>query len=290
MNKLKKIIFPGFSDISFWDVSRMFFKGLSKGFLATRAQSISFSFFLAFFPAIIFIFTLIPYIPVPNFQFKLLTLINDVTPKDAYLVIQSTIEDIIKRPRGGLLSIGFGLTIYFAANGTNSIIQAFNDTYHTMENRKWHRQYGIALMLVFIFSSIIIIAITLLTLGTSFLHLLIVQGLLKKKITIVLLQFLKWIIIIAMFFFAISFLYYYAPAKQTRFKFISPGTILATFLFICTSLGFNFYISHFSRYNKIYGSIGTLLIIMLWIYFNSYILLLGFELNASIRNVVNKKE
>lgn len=281
---LRKLTIPGFYGVPLQDVLFLFRKGLSKGFLGTRASSISFSFFLAFFPALIFIFTLIPYIPIHNFQVKLLALIQDVTPDDAYAVVRTTIEDIVQRQRGDLLSLGFILTLYFAANGTNSIIDAFNNTYHTIETRSLVRQYVIALLLVVIFSFLIILAIIILTLGTSFLNMLIVQGVLKKNFTILFLEMLKWVLTTAMFFFGISFLYYFAPAKKHKFRFISAGTILATLLFTITSVSFNFYISHFSSYNKFYGSIGTLLIIMLWIYLNSYILLLGFELNASILN------
>ena len=168
-------------------------------------------------------------------------------------------------------------------------MQAFNDSYHTIETRKLYQQYSTSIMMVFAFCSIIILAIILLTLGSTFFHLMIINGILKKKITIIILQILKWIIIVAMFFFAISLLYYYAPSKHIRYQFFSAGAILATLLFIATSLGFNYYISHFNKYNTFYGSIGTLLVIMLWIYINSYILLLGFELNASIINAIHKK-
>ncbi len=286
----KNLAFPSIKDVPMNQIVHLFYKGITKGFITTRASSISYSFFLAFFPAIIFIFTLIPYIPIPNFQSKLLGIIQDVTPTDAYAVIRSTIEDIINRPHGGLLSLGFILTLYFATNGTNSIIKAFNDTYHTIETRKIVRQYGISMMLVLIFSSIVIVAIILLTLGTTFLHMLVINHILKRHIIYIILEFLRWIIVVLMFFFGISFLYYYAPSKHVRFQFFSPGAFLATLLYIATSLGFNYYISHFSRYNKVYGSIGTLMVIMLWIYFNSFILLLGFELNVSIMNAVKKKK
>jgi membrane protein len=286
---LKKITLPGFGRMPIYDVGSLFYHGMIKGFITLRASSIAFSFILAFFPALIFLFTLIPYVPVPHFHGKLLSLIHEVTPADTYSVIRSTIEDIVNRPRGGLLSLGFILTLYFATNGISSITQAFNDTYHTIEKRSFLRRFFVSVMLVIVLSLILIIAISLLTAGSSVLHFMVVSGILKKKLTYIILDVLRWIIITAMFFFAVSFLYYYAPAKKMRFRFISAGSVLSTFLYLITSLGFNYYISHFSRYNKIYGSIGTLMLIMFWIYFNSVILLIGFELNTSISNAMEKK-
>jgi len=278
----KKFTIPGFDGLPLYDVARFFFQGISRGSLAARASSIAFSFFLAIFPMIIVFFTLIPFIPITDFQNLVLNFINNIIPDQAEIFIQSTLVDIIQRPRGKLLSLTFILAIIFATNGFHSIIEAFNNTYHTIETRSWIKQKLISSMLFFIISFILIVSILLLTTSALFLDFLVEKKILTSIITVYLLILGKWIILIGMFFFTISFIYYLGPSKSSKFRFISAGSSLATFLTLITTLGFNFYVSNFSSYNALYGSIGTLLIVLIWIYFNAIILLIGFELNASI--------
>jgi len=285
----KKIILPGFDGMPFWDVAVFFFRGVTKGSLTSRASSIAFSFFLAVFPMIIVFFTLIPFIPIDNFQNQLMSFIENVTPDSAELVINQTVEDIVNRPRGGLLSITFFLALIFATNGFDSIIEAFNNTFHTIETRSWIKQKLVSVLMFFIISLIVVICITLITAGTFILRFLVENNLLGSGIEYYLLELVKYIVITAMFFFTISFIYYLGPARESKFRFISAGSSLATFLALVASVGFNFYISNFSSYNALYGSIGTLLIILMWIYFNSIILLIGFELNASIQQASRQK-
>jgi len=280
----KHIVLPGFNGIPVYDVAVFFYRGLSKGYITSRVSAISYNFFLAVFPFLIFLFTIIPFIPIENFQVSLMVLIHDFLPRSAFETIKETVEDIVTRPNGGLLSVGFILTLYFATNGINSLMEAFNNTFHTLETRGWIRQRLISALLVFILSILLIIAIGLMTFGTTLLTFILPAWILKSTIYLLFIQFLQWLVIIAALFFAISFIYYLAPAKRRHFRFISPGGSLATLLIIITTLGFNFYVDNFSKYNILYGSIGTLMIVLLWIYFNSFSLLIGFELNASIYN------
>lgn len=283
----KKVVIPGFDGIPLYYVAAFFFKGISKGYLTTRAAAIAFSFFLAIFPIILVFFTLIPFIPINNFQEALMAFINNIVPNSAESTINSTLIDIIERPRGGLLSLTFFLALFFATNGFSSIVDAFNNTYHPMETKTWFKQRLIALVMFSINSLIVIIAIVLLTSGSSFFEYLLEKHILNNWTTFYLLEGVKWVILTSMFFFSISFIYYLAPAKKNKFRFISAGSSLATFLSIIASVGFNFYVQNFSSYNALYGSIGTLLIILMWIYFNAIILLIGFELNASIQQAKN---
>lgn len=272
-----------------YDVAKFFFEGLFKGSITSRASSISFSFFLAIFPMIIVFFTLIPFIPIENFQHELLKFIENITPDSTEQIINQTLIDIIQRPRGGLLSITFLLALVFATNGYDSVIEAFNNTYHTMETRSWIKQKLVSSLLFFINGLIIIISIAILTTGTYIFKFLAEHNFINNDVTFYLLEAVKWIILIAMFFFTISFIYYLGPAKASKFRFISAGSSLATFLALGASIGFNYYVQNFSSYNALYGSIGTLLIILVWIYFNSVILLIGFELNASIQQAIREK-
>jgi membrane protein len=280
----KKVILPGFDGIPVYDVAVFFIKGLNRGYITSRASAISFNFFLAVFPTLIFFFTIIPFIPISNFQQSLLEIIRDFLPDAAYATVKETVEDIVTRPHGGLLSLGFFLSLYFATNGIDSLMEAFNNTFHTIETRSAVKQRLYSILLLIINSILLIIAIGLITLGTHILSKILPHQILESQFYFNVILFLKWLITIGMIFLAISFIYYFAPAKRRQFRFISAGSSLATLLVIIITLGFNFYVNNFSSYNVLYGSIGTLLVVLLWIYFNSFILLIGFELNASIFN------
>jgi membrane protein len=279
-----RLVLPGFDGLALYDVSVFFIRGIQRGSITSRASSFSFNFFLAAFPAIIFFFTIIPYIPVVHFQDTLLELMRDFIPEKAYGAVEETLFDIVKRPRGGLLSIGFILAMYFSTNGINSLMESFNQTYHTIETRSAYKQRLVSILLVLILSVLVILAITLIIVGPIVLRFLTSENILRDRFTLQLIILGKWIIVAALFFFVFSFLYYLAPAKRRQFRFISAGSTLATILTIITSIGFNYYVNNFLRYNTLYGSIGTLMIVMLWIYFNAIIVLVGFELNASIFN------
>jgi membrane protein len=284
-----RIVFPGFDGMSLYDVVDFFIRGIQRGSITSRASAFSFNFFLAVFPAIIFFFTIIPYIPIAGFQDTLLELMRDFIPEKVYGSVEGTLFDVIKRPHGGLLSVGFILAMYFSTNGINSLIESFNQTYHTIETRSAFKQRLISILLVLILSILVILAIVLIIVGPIVLELLTSRDILNNFLTIRLIILGKWVIVVALFFFVFSFLYYLAPAKSGHFRFISAGSTLATLLTIFTSIGFNYYANNFIRYNSLYGSIGTLMIVMLWIYFNAIIVLVGFELNASISKARNER-
>jgi membrane protein len=283
------VSFPGFDGIPLYDVALFFWKSIYEGSITTRASAIAFSFFLALFPAIIFLFTLIPYIPIKNFQVELFLLIQEFLPPDAFSAVEDTIQDILTHQRGDLLSLGFFMALIFSTNGLASMMSAFDASLHSFKRRSWIGQRLIAVMMLFILAILLMVTISLITGGQFAINYLVDHGILKDTFTYYLLTFGKWVVTVALFFFAFSFLYYFAPAKKTRWRFISAGGTLATTLSIFTIIGFSYYITHFSRYNKLYGSIGTLLIVLLLFYLMSLILLLGFELNASINEAHHHK-
>jgi len=284
--RAKKASLPFFDGVPIYDVALFFWRSIVDGAITTRASAIAFSFFIAFFPGLIFIFTLIPYIvlyiPIDNFQYELFSIIEQVVPGSTFTTIEETVKDIITRPRGGLLSFGFFLALIFATNGLASMMSAFDATIHSIYRRTWLSQRLAAIVLLFILLVLLTVAIALLTGGQDFINYLDTKDFIKDGFIVFLLIVGKWIITIALFFFAYAFLYYMAPAKKTQWRFISAGGTLATILSIITLIGFTYYINNFGQYNKLYGSIGTLLIILLLMYIMSLILLVGFELNASI--------
>ncbi len=282
--KAKKIIVPFFDGLPLYDVARFFWKGIYDGAITTRASAIAFNFILAMFPAIIFLFTLIPYIPIDNFQNQLLDLIQSVLPDKAFLAIQGTIQDIIILPRGSLLSFGFLAAFIFSTNGLVSIIVAFNATIHAIETRNIISLYLIAFGLSLILTLLTTVSVALITVSTRVMEFLLAKQIIRLDYIYYLVVGGKWLVILLLFFFAFAFLFYFAPARKMRFRFISAGGTLATVLSILISVGFSFYINNFGKYNILYGSIGTLVVVMLYFYFMALILLIGFELNASIRS------
>ncbi len=285
----KKIKLNSFYNLSLYDILFFFYKGVKQGAITTRASSLAFNFFLAFFPSIIVLFTLIPYIPIVNLQETLMELISTILPPHTNEIAFSTIYDIINNPRSGLLSIGFVLTIFFATNGVNSLIEAFNSSYHINESRSIIQQRLLSLGITFLLSCILMITILLIMFSKTVVNYLITTEIIENK-SIEYILFGKWMVIIIMLFVGISIIYHFGPTIKKKFKLFTPGSIISTCLIIVTSSFFNYYISNFAEYNKVYGSIGTLIIILLWMYINSIILLIGFELNASIFNAKKQKK
>ena len=279
----------GFAGLSLYDVAIFFWKGLMEGAITTRASSLAFNFFLAFFPSIIVFFTLIPYIPIDGLQETLMELLAVVLPPSTNEITFTTLDDIINNPRGGLLSLGFILALYFSTNGINSLIEAFNSSYHIREIRPLIQQRILSLGLTLLLSVMLIIAIGLIIFGTVVVNYLVENSIITSSAADLII-YGKWMVMLTMLFFGISILFHLGPALKSKWKLFTPGSIFATIFIIITSIGFNYYINNFSQYNKIYGSIGTLMIILLWMYFNSIILLTGFELNASISNAKQKSE
>ena len=278
----KFIILPGFRPLPLYTVAVFFFNEIKDGRLSNKAASLAYNFMLAIFPATIFLFTLIPYIPIKHFQDQLLNVLAEVMPQNAFSAFQFTITDIVKNQNGGLFSFGFLSTLFFATNGVNKLMQAFNKSSLIQESRTYLHRRWIALALTVVISISLLVAITVMIIGHKIV--LFIQYIFHSHAHgwQLLTDLLRWVIVIVIFFVTVSLLYKYGPAHKQKWRFLSPGSILATFLAILTSLGFTFYINNFSSYNKIYGSIGTLIVVMIWLYLNSLIILIGFELNASI--------
>lgn len=286
----KKVSFPGFDGIPLYDVGTFFFKGIRDGAINTRSAAVSFNLFLALFPAIIFIFTLIPVLPIKNFQAELLMMIQSMVPESVYIAIHKTIEEIVTIPHSSLLSIGFVLTLFFSTNGILSLIQSFNASVNITDTRSWLELRLISILLLVILLLLVSTGISLITFTQRFLHFLVREGIMRQNFTYYLISIGKWIVILALFFFAFSFLFYLGPARKSKWRFISAGSSFATILCIVITLGFSFYIDHFGKYNALYGSIGALPVIMLMINLNCQSLIIGFELNSSILAARRKNE
>src|SRR6186997_1410552 len=283
IRKSKNIFLPGFAGIPLFDVVRFFFIQVQKTSLNERAASIAFNLLVAIPPACIFLFTLIPYLPIKEFLDQLKELIRDIMPgKQNHDPIINFIDDFSKTERGGLLSFGFLLALYFSSNAMIGIMRSFNKmNYIGFSQRHAVLDRWVAIKLTLILFLIILMSIVALVSRENVLTWLGI----KDPIVRVIILIVRVLVIILLFFLTISFIYRYAPAVHKEWKLINPGSILATFMMIVYTLGFSYYVANFGNYNKLYGSIATIFILMLLIFFNSLVLLIGFELNVSISSL-----
>lgn len=278
----KGVVLPGFGSLPLYTVGSFFFKEIARESILNKASSLAYNFMLAIFPGIIFVFTLIPYIPINNFQEQLLDFVEIVLPNNAYVAVESTLLDIVKNQNGGLLSVGFVLATFFATNGMSTLMLAFNKASLISESRTWGKQRLVAIALTFIIISALTLGMVTYTVASYFIGYLQRNIEFNKAFWSVVIQTSRWLILFGIYFFTVSILYRFGPASTKKWRFFNPGATLATILAILTFSGFTYYINNFGAYNKLYGSIGTLIVIMIWLYLNSLILLVGFELNASI--------
>ena len=282
---LKVVKPPGFYGFSLYDLLEMYIIGIVKGALTYRAGSISFSFFMALFPFILFILNLIPFIDlipfinIENFDQTFLNYIELFLPPETQTFFAGIFEDIRTKPRGGLLSSVFLLSIFLSANGISAIFGSFEVSYHVNFSRSFFRQYFLSIAVSVLLAFLLLITV-IIFFYFEFYILNNLDSLIASEI--------RWTRISQITFFGlfiyltINILYYFGTIEGRKNQFFSPGSLMTTFLFFLTTYCFGIYIENFSNYNQLYGSIGALLIFLLYIWINSNILLLGFELNATL--------
>jgi membrane protein len=280
--------FPGYKEISWYSVIEFFIRWVDKRDLHLRSSALSFTFFLSLFPSAIFFFTLIAYLPLKRSPEEILFFLQGVIPNNAFKIIKSTLVDILKNQRSGLLSIGFVLAIYFATNGFHSLMNTLNKYGKEKETRSFWKQRAIAIILATIVSLAILISVLLVTAGNWFIKWLDKMKYFPSKITPGLLFVLNNGIVVVIILTIVSCIYYFAPSKNSKWKFFTPGSIFACTVTLVTTYLFSIYVNQFNAYNKVYGSIGALIVVMLLIYINTYILLLGYELNVVIEKAVSQ--
>jgi membrane protein len=277
---LRQIKFKGLYGFSLYELFRLYLTGLLKGSITTRAGSISFSFFMAFFPFVLFVLNLIPFFPIENFDQIFLDLIESLIPKESSNFFHEIFIDINSKKRTGLLSTTLFLSIILIGNGVNSIFSGFSDSYHIEFSRNFIKQYLYAVMVGLILVLVVLFA----TIFSIFFDFLI-----TKNIVIISFIFflLKYVFLILIALVSFSSLYFFGTIQGRNLKFFSPGSVMTTLLLLLSTYFFGVYIDNFSNYNELYGSIGAVIIMMLFIWVNSISLLLGFELNVVIYKMKN---
>jgi len=284
----KKIKVPGLEGMSLYDVLEMYIIGIVQGALTSRAGAVAFSFFMALFPFALFILTLIPYIPIENFDIIFIEFINEILPPNTSGSVDIVVKDIAENKYSGLLSFGFILSVFLMTNGVNSLFGGFEYSYHKLQTRSIIKQYAVSMVV-----SIILALLLFLTVGVI-IYFEIALGSLNERgymtDDLFWIQTGRYVMTFLMIFISVAMFYYLGTREGRNISFFSPGAILTTILILINFRIFSIYVKRFAQYNELYGSIGTLLVLMLFIWLNSIILLLGFELNAAMIGLKKKCE
>jgi membrane protein len=273
--------------LSIFDLIKLYSVGILEGALSYHASAVAFSFFMALFPFALFILNLIPYIPIEGFQADFLQFVKEGVPPNTYDAIASIINDILNNSHSGLVSTGFLLSIFLMANGLNGILGGFESSRHVLEKRGFFHQYFISLALSLLLSFLLIITVSAIVVFEVFIQKTIIQDMLSDRIPLIILG--RYAFVILMILVTISILFRFGTKQKNRTSLITIGAVFTTILVIISSYFFGIWVIKFSKYNELYGSIGTLLIMMFYIWINCMILLLGFELNSIISKLKVKK-
>ncbi|MFX0556783.1 YihY/virulence factor BrkB family protein [Maribacter sp. CXY002] len=294
---LKNIKLPGFEGLSIYDLSEMYVLGILKGTISTRASAISFSLFMALFPLLIFMVTLVPflvdYISIQNadFEVQFQLFLESFLPNATGDYFGEVFQQIKDQKRGGLLSSAFLISIFLVANGVNAIFGGFETSYHIELTRNFFRQYLFALMVGLVLAILIIVGFIAFIYFEFYVLGYLTEfaarqgGYVLGEDEVIGVQIAKVLFFVVLSYFTTAILYYFGTREGKQAKFFSIGALMTTILFLLTSYLFGIYVEKFARYNELYGALGGLLILMVYIWLNSNILLLGFELNASLNSL-----
>lgn len=288
---LKRLKLPGFEGLSFYDLLELYVIGIARGALTARASAIAFSFFMALFPFLLFVLIVIPYVPIDDFKIEFLKFLESfLPPNTSEFFFENIFENIDQSQRGGLVSTIFLLSIILMGNGVNAVFSGFTYSYHEQVGRNALRQYLYALSVSLILAFLLIFTIVVLGYFQIYvvqkvLDVLGNQGYQVESQTVFWFDVAKYLFFIVMVYLATATLYYFGTKEGKYSNFFSIGALLTTILIIIISYLFGIYIENFGQFNKLYGSIGALLILMFYLWLNANILLLGYELNASLNNL-----
>ncbi|MFM2369484.1 MAG: hypothetical protein RL619_1790 [Bacteroidota bacterium] len=281
---LKMIKLPWLEGLSLYDLLELYGLGIVESALTYHASAIAFSFFMALFPFALFILNLIPYIPIEGFQEDFLQFVKQGVPPNTYDAIYKIINDILHNSHSGLVSSGFILSIFLMANGLNGILGGFESSRHVLIKRGFIHQYIVALGMSLLLSILLIVTVSAIVVFEVFIQ----KTILSDQVELIILW--RYAFIIVMILITTSILFKFGTMHDKNRAFISIGSVFTTILILLDSYGFGIWVIRFSKYNELYGSIGTLLIMMFYIWINCMILLLGFELNGTVNKLKKKKE
>jgi membrane protein len=291
--KSRKLVIPGFRGLPLYDVARFFFRQVKKVGLNERAAAISFNLIMALPAGFLFLFSLIPYFPKSaNLQKEILNIFKDIAPNsETHLFIENLVNDLLLQPHAGVFSFGFLALMFYTSNAMIGIIRSFDRSIEERTRKFFLHKRLRAIRLTMILIVLVLISTFLLLVGKEqMIYLMRHVFKMRRADRIAWWNGVRWVIIVALLFYGIALVYKFAPSLKKRWKLVSPGSILAASLTLINLILFSYWVTNFGSYNKVYGSIGTMLIIMVLIYINSLILLIGFELNVSIAYLTREAE
>lgn len=260
--------------------------------ITERAGAMAFSFTVAMFPLLLFLLNMIPYIGIffPNVTTQnILLFVGEIIPETIYQEAETTIMDIVSKPRQSLLSIGFFLALFLATNGVVSMMNAFNAVYRTKENRNFWKTRVIAISIVVVLVLSLCGAVVIMIFGGSVLYKISEWEIVSSNLYYYMLTIFRFLVLLSVFLFATAYIFRFAPAVHDKWKFFSTGSLTAGILITLGFYLFSFYLNNFATYNKLYGSIGAMIAVMLWLFITSLIILVSFEINVSLDKAAERR-
>jgi membrane protein len=251
--------------------------------VSTGAAALAYFLMLSIFPAAIFLLSLLPYLPIPDLEPAIMDLLGELMPTQAAELFTTTIDRVLSERRGGLLSVGLLGTLWAASNGLNAVIQQLNVTYDVRETRPFWKTRGMSVLLVLLFGALVVTAFGLVVFG----------GILQREVAeligwsgvlLKLFSAFRWTVILGFLLTAFAVVYYFGPNVEQRFRFISPGAVFGVGVVILAALGFRFYVESFGKYEATYGSLGAVIVLLLWLYVVGIVILLGSEVNSLLEH------
>ncbi|MCA1751670.1 MAG: YihY/virulence factor BrkB family protein [Cryomorphaceae bacterium] len=282
-----KLRLPGFQGLSLYQVLAFLIEGIRMGRITTRASAVSFRMLLALPPFLIVLLSTIPFIPIDDFQENLMGGIARLMPESAFELVEQTLDDLINQKQQTLISISFMLALFYSSNAITAILDSFSHSYHTVKERGFLMQYVTAFGLMILLSLMVVVGVGLITFSSPIFAYLREVNIIGHDIFVFLLEIAKWILVVLLFELGISLLY--RAGHTGKWRAFNAGATFATVGLIIVSLLFAWFVNNFGNYNKLYGSVGSILVVMLWLYFNTIVLLIGFEINTSIETAKGQK-
>ncbi|MEO8174482.1 MAG: YihY/virulence factor BrkB family protein [Sediminibacterium sp.] len=294
LKKSQSWVLPGFRGFPLYDVGNYYLKQVEKIGLYERAAAISFNLVMALPAAVLFLFTLIPYFPESDkLRGEILRLFRNISPNKTTYGFISDILELLEKQHVGLFSFGFVLLIFYSSNAMMGVIRTFDKSIKEKTGHFLHRRFR-AIRITFILMVLVLISSLLLFVSREQIESILRKVFHAKREGMKTFYFwwgwVRWAAIISLLFYGISLVYKFAPSVKKRWRLLSAGSVLATLLTLTTTILFSYWVNNFGSYNKIYGSIGTVMIFMILIYINSLILLIGFELNVTIVYLTKEAE
>lgn len=275
----KKIVLPGFEGVSLYDTGRFFIENMNNINLDDRCAAVTYNFLTALAPTLLFLFTLIPYLPMDNVQITILTTLKLMIPnKETYESASKVVNDFLDNEQRSLLSFSLLLTLFFSSNGMMGLMRYFDKDQKVYVARNGLQRRWAAIKLTMVLIGVVLLSIAVIILQTETLN----EWLIMIFDNLILIKFVSLLILFFIIFSSISCIYIYGPSLTHRFRFISAGAIFASTICVLSSAIFFYAVNHFLNYNKVYGSIGTLIAFFVWLSINTRIIMLGYDLNVSI--------